>query len=81
MRIQVSDTRQKLCGAMRMHLGHVQDPFQAVPHRVKAQVCALVSRPPRMMPATSACSRSPLKGLPACGTQQHDAGLPPGAWS
>ena len=34
-------------------------------HRVKAQVWALVSRPPRMMPATSACSRSPDSGLPA----------------
>lgn len=34
-------------------------------HRVNAQVWALVSRPPRMIPATSACSRSPDSGLPA----------------
>ncbi len=32
---------------------------------MKAQVCAVVSRPPRMMPATSACSKSPDSGFPA----------------
>ena len=43
------------------------------PHSVKEQVCAVVSRPPTMRLATSACSLSPSSGLPATRAQEASA--------